>query len=80
MEKEQNSKTEEKINNKKESQDISENNEKQKETTITPEDKIKELEDKLARTLAEMENQRRRFEKEKEDTLSMVVFLSQESL
>ena len=67
MEKEQNSKTEEKINNKKESQDISENNEKQKETIITPEDKIKELEDKLARTLAEMENQRRRFEKEKED-------------
>ena len=76
MEKEQNSKTEEKINNKKESQDIAENNEKQKETIvtsedkikeITPEDKIKELEDKLARTLAEMENQRRRFEKEKED-------------
>jgi len=67
MEKEQNSKTEEKINNKKESQDISENNEKQKETVITPEDKIKELEDKLTRTLAEMENQRRRFEKEKED-------------
>ena len=67
MEKEQNSKTEEKINNKKESQDISENNEKKKETIITPEDKIKELEDKLARTLAEMENQRRRFEKEKED-------------
>ena len=67
MEKEQNSKTEEKINNKKESQNISENNEKKKETIITPEDKIKELEDKLARTLAEMENQRRRFEKEKED-------------
>ena len=67
MEKEQNSKTEEKINNNKESQDISENNEKQKETVITTEDKIKELEDKLARTLAEMENQRRRFEKEKED-------------
>ena len=34
---------------------------------ITPEEKIKELEDKLARTFAEMENQRRRFEKEKED-------------
>ena len=67
MEKEQNSKTEEKTSNKKESQDVSENNEKQKETIITPEDKIKELEDKLARTLAEMENQRRRFEKEKED-------------
>ncbi len=34
---------------------------------ITPEEKIIELEDKLARTFAEMENQRRRFEKEKED-------------
>jgi molecular chaperone GrpE len=33
----------------------------------TPEEKITELEDKLARTFAEMENQRRRFEKEKED-------------
>ena len=32
-----------------------------------PEDKIKELEDKLTRTLAEMENQRRRYEKEKDD-------------
>jgi molecular chaperone GrpE len=34
---------------------------------ITSEEKIKELEDKVARTFAEMENQRRRFEKEKED-------------
>ena len=33
----------------------------------TPEEKITGLEDKLARTFAEMENQRRRFEKEKED-------------
>ncbi len=33
----------------------------------TPEEKIIELEDKLTRTFAEMENQRRRFEKEKED-------------
>ena len=32
-----------------------------------PEEKILELEDKVARTFAEMENQRRRFEKEKED-------------
>ena len=37
------------------------------ETETTPEEKIKELEDKLARTFAEMENQRRRFEKEKDD-------------
>ena len=34
---------------------------------ISPDEKIRELEDKLARTFAEMENQRRRFEKEKED-------------
>jgi len=34
---------------------------------ITLEEKIKELEDKVTRTFAEMENQRRRFEKEKED-------------
>ena len=33
---------------------------------LSPEEKIKELEDKLARTFAEMENQRRRFEKEKD--------------
>ena len=33
----------------------------------TPEEKITELEDKVVRTFAEMENQRRRFEKEKED-------------
>ena len=31
------------------------------------EETIIELEDKLARTFAEMENQRRRFEKEKEE-------------
>jgi molecular chaperone GrpE len=34
---------------------------------LTPEERIKDLEDKLARTFAEMENQRRRFEKEKDD-------------
>ncbi|MDC3059149.1 nucleotide exchange factor GrpE [Candidatus Pelagibacter sp.] len=34
---------------------------------LTPEEKILQLEDKLTRTFAEMENQRRRFEKEKED-------------
>ena len=34
---------------------------------LSPDEKISELEDKLARTFAEMENQRRRFEKEKDD-------------
>ena len=43
----------------------SSNTEEKKE--ISPEEKISELEDKLARTFAEMENQRRRFEKEKND-------------
>ena len=38
-----------------------------KKEEISPEEKIKELEDKLTRAYAEMENQRRRFEKEKED-------------
>ena len=33
----------------------------------TPEEKIAELEDKVVRTFAEMENQRRRFEKEKDE-------------
>ena len=38
-----------------------------KKEEISPEDQIKELEDKITRTFAEMENQRRRFEKEKDD-------------
>ena len=48
--------------------DISKEVEETKE--ILPEEKIIELEDKLARTFAEMENQRRRFEKEREDAFS----------
>ena len=46
----------------------SDNNEQTKE--ISPEEKILELEDKVARTFAEMENQRRRFEKEREDAFN----------
>ena len=45
--------------------DVKTDSEEKKE--ITPEEKVKELEDKLARAFAEMENQRRRFEKEKDD-------------
>jgi len=48
-----------------ESQNESRDDEQKNE--ITPEEKIKELEDKIVRTFAEMENQRRRFEKEKND-------------
>ena len=45
----------------------SENNDEEKLSKENPEEKILELEDRLARPLAEMENQRRRFEKEKEE-------------
>jgi molecular chaperone GrpE len=50
-------------------QDVNEEESKviEEKKESTPEEKIKELEDKLARTFAEMENQRRRFEKEKDD-------------
>ena len=49
---------------KSENGDLNIDNEKNEKS---PEEKIAELEDKLARTFAEMENQRRRFEKEKID-------------
>jgi molecular chaperone GrpE len=76
MEKEQNTNSEnqdketeeiitEEQNNEPRPDDTSENKEEIKE--LSPEEKIKELEDKVARALAEMENQRRRFEKEKDD-------------
>ena len=42
-------------------------NSKEEVKEPTSEEKIAELDDKLTRTFAEMENQRRRFEKEKED-------------
>ena len=47
--------------------DKEQNQEHDQDQEKTPEEKILELEDKLARSFAEMENQRRRFEKEKED-------------
>ena len=59
--------TSEKLNNDAQP-DISENSESPKEITL--EEKILELEDRLARAFAEMENQRRRFEKEREDAFS----------
>jgi len=69
MEKEQNPNTEKKNNNKVESPKVEkqETNQKEEKNELSSEEKIIELEDKLARTFAEMENQRRRFEKEKDD-------------
>jgi len=63
MEKEQNIKSEEKIENNIQTKE----NEKENKEEISLDDKIKNLEDKLARAFAEMENQRRRFEKEKDE-------------
>ena len=40
---------------------------KEEEEQLSPEDEIVNLKDKVARTFAEMENQRRRFEKEKDE-------------
>ena len=51
-------------NDKSENSNLNKEDEKKEKS---PEEKIAELEDKLARTFAEMENQRRRFEKEKID-------------
>ena len=60
-------------------EDTAENTDQIKE--VTPEEKITELEDKLVRAFAEMENQRRRFEKEKEDAFSYGGFtLAKETL
>ena len=75
MDKEQETKIENNENSQQESGSAKEseiNNQVDQDSTsvqkeITPEETIKELEDKLARAFAEMENQRRRFEKEKED-------------
>ena len=72
MEKEQNQNTEEIKNNEPASENNDQNsknkgNDEQQLIEKKPEEKILELEDKLARTFAEMENQRRRFEKEKDE-------------
>ena len=50
-----------------EDKNIDDKDKKKEEEKLTPEEELEKLKDKLARTFAEMENQRRRFEKEKED-------------
>ena len=78
MEKDQNSNLEKNKSNEKisnlddistEKTQVEEKNKEQslKEKELSPEEKIKDLEDKVTRALAEMENQRRRYEKERED-------------
>ena len=63
--KKETAKTEEDLDNKINQDTDQESKEEIKEPSL--EEKIAELEDKVARTFAEMENQRRRFEKEKEE-------------
>ena len=50
-----------------ETKELKEDENEKKEKVLTVEEKNAELEDKLTRTFAEMENQRRRFEKEKDE-------------
>ena len=67
-------KSEKKEQEKKLSKDeVETKNEEHKEKKVTPikeeapEEKLKSVQEKLLRTMAEMENQRRRFEKEKKE-------------
>ena len=80
-----NNSEQEKINNTSINEEIDKsiNKEKQKpeDKNLIKDEKIKDLEEKLVRSLAEMENQRRRFEKEKEDAFDFGGFaFARESL
>ena len=78
MEKDQNINNDSQDNDSREITPEDQGNELEKNTSekieeikeTTPEEKILELEDKIARAFAEMENQRRRFEKEREDAFN----------
>ena len=80
MEKEENQNSDtNNIEDKKDNKDLSQSPEENED--LKPEDKIKELEDRLARAYAEIENQRRRFEKEKDDAFDYGGFsLARETL
>ncbi len=79
MEKEENQKPDNKNTEENAENEDQDKNLKHKE--LKPEDKISELEDKLARAYAEVENQRRRFEKEKDDAFDYGGFsLARETL
>ncbi len=61
--------------------DSSKNSEKTQNDKVSVEEKLKETEDKLLRSLAEIENQRRRFEKEIKDAFEFGSFnFAKESL
>jgi len=67
-ENENNNKSEEKnIEPQENNSEINSEKSEDKKEELSPEEEIENLKDKIARTFAEMENQRRRFEKEKDD-------------
>ncbi len=70
-------------NNKKNQNNVNDSSEKEgkKNDVLSVEEKLKETEDKLLRSLAEIENQRRRFEKEIKDAFEFGSFnFAKESL
>ena len=74
-------KTESELSDKPKDEPSKDRNKKENETNQSIEDKLKETEDKLLRSLAEIENQRRRFEKEIKDAFEFGSFnFAKESL
>ena len=65
----------EELDENKNSNENIQNEKKDEQAEKSTEEKLFEIEDKLTRTLAEMENQRRRFEKEKEEAFEYGGFL-----
>jgi len=64
-----------------EDKEASQNKQEQEKKEETVEDKLKSVQDKLLRAMAEMENQRRRFEKEKQEAFEFGGFnFARESL
>tara|TARA_B100001250_G_scaffold339202_1_gene306468 strand:- start:125 stop:739 length:615 start_codon:yes stop_codon:yes gene_type:complete len=53
--------------NKNQDENLESDNKEKAENKLSPEEEIESLKDKLARSFAELENQRRRYEKEKDD-------------
>ena len=81
MDKEENQNKNLEVDRKEEDQDSNETKNSSKSNDLDKEDKVEELEDKLARAYAEIENQRRRYEKEKDDAFDYGGFsLAKETL
>ena len=67
IEKELNTQSTEKDNTDQENEEKDLESKEKEVKKLTPEEELENLKDKLARTFAEMENQRRRFEKERDE-------------